>query len=268
MTFIAFSRDILYTDDMESEKIKLRVSRFMSLIIYDDCFSFGFTRANEKPNVGGFVNKLIPSLLSIRKARREKIRSILANGYQRKDAESIYETVNEVIDEVYFDDDELMVIDDSLWIRPNKESKAAFDEIEDSELSITRTDMSSCLRGLLNEYVRFPKYKREQIFFKDFVETLDEAKSENNLVAITYRDRKMKCRVIMRLYDYLAHQDNCVVVYDPSSKRISTLLLCKVNAIAIRTKTQRLSDDETKRIQKYLDDGAYAKDAEKERGER
>lgn len=128
--------------------------------------------------------------------------------------------------------------------------------------------MSSCLRGLLNEYVRFPKYKREQIFFKDSVEVLDEAKSENNLVAITYRGKKMKCRVIMRLYDYLTHQDNCVVVYDPSAKRISALLLCKINAIAIRTKTQKLSDDETKRIQKYLDDGAYAKDIEKEREER
>lgn len=253
---------------MEGEKIKLRVSRFVSLIIYDDCFSFGFTRANGKPNVGGFVNKLIPSLLSIRKARREKIKSILSDGYQRKDAESIYETVNEVIDEVYFDDDDLAVLDDTVWIRPNKESEAAFDEIEDSELSITRTDMSSCLRGLLNEYVRFPKYKREQIFFKGFVEAIDEAKAESNLAAVTYRGKKMKCRVIMRLYDYLAHQDNCVVVYDPSAKRTSTLLLCKIDAIAVRAKTQRLSGDETKRIQKYLDDGAYAKDAEKEREER
>src|SRR5574344_1824144 len=99
---------------MFSDRIKLRTSRFVSFIIEDDSFNFGYYKSNGTSNKSGFLNKLIPNLLEIRKIRREKIHDTLKDKYCRKDAETIYQVVNNVIDEIYFDDEELNVLEDDV----------------------------------------------------------------------------------------------------------------------------------------------------------
>lgn len=90
--------------------------------------------------------------MEVRKARRNEIEHVIKEEYQREDPESIYNAVNTVIDKVYFNDAELNVLDEYVWIRPSKKTMATYDEIETSETYITAQEISVYIRGLLNEY--------------------------------------------------------------------------------------------------------------------
>ena len=91
---------------------------------------------NNKSNKNALLNKLIPTLVEVRKARRNEIEYVLKEEYQREDTENIYNAVNTVIDKVYFNDAELNILDEYIWIRPSKETMAIYDEIETSEIHI------------------------------------------------------------------------------------------------------------------------------------
>lgn len=160
---------------MLSDKIKVRISSFIALIIDNDAQSWGFVKSDDTSNKNAFLNKLIPNMVALRKERREEIRDLLENDYQRDDAEKVYECVNTVIDQVYFRDEELDNLTEDVWIRPDKEHLSIFDEIKAEELAVTMLDMSTYIRGLLNEYVRLPQYKRQQILFRDEKELITEA---------------------------------------------------------------------------------------------
>ncbi|MBQ1244673.1 MAG: hypothetical protein IIX94_02890 [Clostridia bacterium] len=110
-----------------TDKIKVKVSSFVANILENDALRFGFTK-NNKSNKNALLNKLIPTLLEVRKARRNEIEDILKNEYNRKDSENIYNAVNTVIDRVYFNDAELNALEEYIWIRPSKEALLAFDE--------------------------------------------------------------------------------------------------------------------------------------------
>lgn len=100
----------------------------MANILENDALRFGFTK-NNKSNKNALLNKLIPTLVEARKARRNEIENILKNEYGREDSENIYSAVNTVIDKVYFNDAELDVLEEYIWIRPSKESMRTYDEI-------------------------------------------------------------------------------------------------------------------------------------------
>ena len=136
-----------------TDKIKVKLSSFVSNILENDALRFGFIK-NDKSNKNALLNKLIPTLVEVRKARRNEIEYVLKEEYRREDTENIYNAVNTVIDKVYFNDAELNVLDEYIWIRPSKETLATYDEIETSETLITAQDVSVYIRGLLNEYSR------------------------------------------------------------------------------------------------------------------
>ena len=150
---------------MISSIIKLSVSDFVLRILQNDAEKFGFLKKEEKPNLNGLLNKLIPNLLYFRKVRRNEIHRILSEDFARNDTEAVYECVNTVIDQVYFSDTELQILDEVIWFRPSTKQNVVFDEIEQSETKITGQTTTEYIRGLLNEYARFPQYKRETIAF-------------------------------------------------------------------------------------------------------
>ena len=141
-----------------NDKIKIKVSAFVADILEIDALCFKFTK-NGKSNKNGLLNKLIPTLVEARKERRNQIENILKVEYNRADSENIYNAVNTVIDRVYFNDENLGELGESIWIRPSRESISVFDEIETSEILITAQELSVYIRGLLNEYCMLPLYK-------------------------------------------------------------------------------------------------------------
>ena len=155
------------------------------MILQNDALAFGFVKSNEEANINGFLNKLIPNLLYYRQYRRKKIHDLLEKRILGINTETVYECVNTVIDQVYFSDAELDILDETIWFRPSQKKEAAFDEIEDSETAITGQSTSVYIRGLLNEYCRFPQYKRESISFDDERRDFAEASTTRRILHAT-----------------------------------------------------------------------------------
>ena len=221
-----------------TDKIKVKISSFVANILENDALRFGFTK-NGKSNKNALLNKLIPTLVEVRKARRNKIESILKNEYCRKDSESIYNAVNTVIDEVYFNDAELNVLDEYIWIRPSKETMPVYDEIETSEILITAQEVSVYIRGLLNEYSRFPQYKREILVFDRELDVFSEACYTQSILHFRNKETntKHKAFAFNYYYGYLYDQNNYCTIYDiDDSKIISIQLHCIQDIYAIKQK--------------------------------
>ena len=117
---------------MDTEKIKIRVSNFVDLIINNDAEAFGFIKKDNTPNINSFLNKLVPNLLFLRKQRREEIHDTISEAMefnQDKIAEEhIRAYIDTIIDKVYFSDEELERLETDIWIRPNRENICFFNE--------------------------------------------------------------------------------------------------------------------------------------------
>jgi len=237
-----------------TDKIKIKVSSFVANILENDALRFGFTKNNQS-NKNALLNKLIPTLVEIRKARRNEIEDILKNEYNRKDSENIYNAVNTVIDRVYFMDAELNVLEEYIWIRPSKETLSTYDEIQTSEVLITAQDTSVYIRGLLNEYARFPQYKREMLVFDKELDIFDTACSSRHIVHFRNRETNERCRAFAfnYYYGYLYDQTNYCILYDLSKQRIKAVPLHIMQDIYMIKQKYEPSDHLVKRLQEYSD---------------
>ena len=152
------------------EKFKIRVSDFLKETLDLDAKAFNFVKENGEANFNLFLNKLIPNLLELKKERRAKILGYAINSFEIEEndyskAEEIINGLNSIYDEIYFTDAELDKLNQVIWIRPTDVTLPVFDEIMESETEITGLDTSSYIRNMLNEFSRFPRYKKEQITF-------------------------------------------------------------------------------------------------------
>ncbi len=215
-----------------TDKIKVKTSSFVANILENDALRFGFTK-NDKANKNALLNKLIPTLVEVRKARRNEIEYVLKEEYQREDTENIYNAVNTIINKVYFSDAELNVLDEYIWIRPSKETMSTYDEIETSETLITALETSVYIRGLLNEYSRFPQYKREMLVFDRELDVFSDACYTRNI--LHFRDKetnkRYKAFAFNYYYGYLYDQTNYCVIFDINEKKIKSIPLSNIQDI-------------------------------------
>ena len=215
-----------------TDKIKVKISSFVVNILENDALCFNFTK-NDKSNKNALLNKLIPTLVEVRKARRNEIEYILKEEYRREGAESIYDAVNTVIDKVYFNDGELDVLDEYVWIRPSKETMSTYDEIETSETHITAQELSVYIRGLLNEYSRLPQYKREMLVFDKELDVFSDACLTRNVLHFKDKEtnKRYKAYAYHYYYGYLYDQTNYCVIYDINEKKIKSIPLWNIQDI-------------------------------------
>ena len=237
-----------------TDKIKIKLSSFVADILENDALRFGFIK-NDKSNKNALLNKLIPTLVEVRKARRNEIEHILKDEYCRQDTESIYNAVNTVIDKVYFSDTELDVLDEYIWIRPSKESMYVYDEIETSETLITAQEISVYIRSLLNEYSRLPQYKRETLVFDKELDIFSDACYSRNI--LHFRDRETKKRykafAFNYYYGYLYDQTNYCVIYDINENKIKSIPLCNIQDIYTIKQKYTPSGELIDILQEYTD---------------
>lgn len=215
-----------------NDKIKVRISSFLYDILENDALRFGFIK-NNKSNKNALLNKLIPTLVEIRKERRKRLKDILKNDYNRSDYENIYSAANTVIDKVYFNDEELSSLKENIWIRPTLNSQTTFDEIENSECKITAQDLSVYIRNILNEYCRLPQYKRETIVFDNELDIFSEACLSNEIIYFTNKEtnEKIKAFAFNYVYGFLYDQTNYFVIYDLKRQKIKAIPINKVKNI-------------------------------------
>ena len=243
------------------DKIKIKISSFVMNILENDAMRFGFLK-NNCSNKNALLNKLIPTLLEIRKARRNEVENILKNEYNRQDSESIYDAVNTVIDKVYFSDAELNILDEYLWIRPSKETSAVYDEIRTSETFITAQEMSVYIRGLLNEYSRFPQYKREMLVFDNELDVFDTACYTHSILHFKNRTTNVRYKAFAfnYYYGYLYDQTNYCVIYDINNNTIKSIPLNAMQDVYIIKQKFKPSDKLVEAIQEYVDGYDFEKE--------
>lgn len=215
-----------------NDKIKVKISSFVADILEIDALRFKFTK-NGKSNKNALLNKLIPTLVEVRKERRNQIENILKDEYNRADSENIYNAVNTVIDRVYFNDENLGELCESLWIRPSKENISVFDEIETSEILITAQELSVYIRGLLNEYCMLPLYKRETLVFDSELDVFSNACYSHQI--LYFRNRATRERHKVFAFDYFyghwTNSGNYCIVYDIGEQKIMATPLCDMQDV-------------------------------------
>lgn len=244
-----------------TDKIKVKISSFVANILENDALRFGFIK-NDKSNKNALLNKLIPTLVEVRKARRNEIEYVLKEEYGREDTENIYNAVNTVIDKVYFSDAELNVLDEYIWIRPAKETMATYDEIETSETLITAQDLSVYIRGLLNEYSRLPQYKREMLVFDKELDIFSDACYTRNIVHFRDKEtnKRYKAFAYNYYYGYLYNQTNYCIIYDINENKIKSVPLSNIQDIYTIKQKYKSSENLIELLQEYTDNCDFGKE--------
>lgn len=237
-----------------TDKIKIKVSSFVANILENDALRFGFMK-NGNANKNALLNKLIPTLVEVRKARRNEIENILKNDYNREDSENIYNAVNTVIDKVYFNDEELNVLDEYIWIRPSKETMITYDEIETNETLITAQEVSVYIRGLLNEYSRLPQYKRELLTFDSELGIFADACDTRQILHFKDKETVERYKAFAFGYHcgYLYDQTNYCIIYDINNKMIKAIPLYNIQDIYKIKQKYKPSEELLKQLQTYAD---------------
>ena len=240
-------------------KIKIRIASTVFLILENDAERFHYIKSDDSPNKNGLLNKLIPNLLVIRKLRREKIRQALSDmGKER--AEEIYESVNQVIDEVYFDDLDLDILDAEIWILPTAQSQTAFDEICDSETKIAALSVTEYLRGMLNEYAMLPQYKREHLVFYREIRLIHSAFATTQILRFECNGEKYKFFVYQYVYGYLYDQTNYLIGYDIDRKQIRSFPIARLKKLYLLKKKYKPSENLMNSIENYHNESQYGMD--------
>ena len=242
---------------MISSIIKLSVSSFVVRILENDAIKFGFLKNGKEPNLNRLLNKLIPNLLYFRKSRRDEIHRILNEDFGRGDTESIYECVNTIIDKVYFSDAELQVLDEIIWFRPSVKQNAVFNEIEQSEIKITGQTITEYIRGLLNEYSRFPQYKRETIAFYSELYNFSKSCETGKIFHATINDKSIRMFAFHYVYGYTYDQTNYLIVYDLVNKVIGAIPLCMINDSFLVERKYKPSNKLITLLQQYYEKEEY-----------
>lgn len=103
---------------MESGRIKLRVTRLVSLTIERDCQAYGFVKNDGEANRNGLLNHLIPHLYERRRSAWDASSPSLRRQW-RRDADAICSVVSMAFDEAYFESDSMAPLERrEVWLRP------------------------------------------------------------------------------------------------------------------------------------------------------
>ena len=157
---------------------------------------------------------------------------------------------------MYFSDAELNVLDEYVWIRPSKETISTYDEIETSEAIITAQEISVYIRGLLNEYSRFPQYKREMLVFDRELDVFSEACYTRNILHFRDKETNKRHRAFAfdYYYGYLYDQTNYCVIYDINEKKIKSIPLYNIQDIYTIKQRYKPSEKLIEVLQEYCNE--------------
>ena len=224
---------------MNRDKIKVRISDFVELILLNDAQAFGFVKRDSSPNLNAFLNQLIPNLFELRKQRRwlihDSIESAMEFSADKITQEHVRTYIDTVIDKAYFSDEELNRLEAWVWLRPNRDKIAIFDEIYEVETEVTGMDFSGCIRSFLNEYARLPQYKREMLAFKTELSNAKVSCNTERIMHLTYDDKKYRVVVLDYVYGFLYDQRNFIICYDTRTGKLKSFFLSGIsNSYLIR----------------------------------
>lgn len=178
--------------DILTDGTNFSISNGIYDIIISDCFYFGYIK-NNKPNISGFINHIIPHLA---KYREDLHLQFLKNNNYDEDIARLIECNIYNIYLKTFD-----ISNDSkrkIQLRINKENESSFREILYKHLNKYNLDFTNYIRTLLLDYSIKPLYQREYFSIYSLSKKIEYAiqhckeiviktRSESiNLIPITY----------------------------------------------------------------------------------
>lgn len=239
---------------MYQDSFKIRISHFAYMVLDYDAGIYGFIHKNEESNINGLLNKLIPILLEKRKERRSLIHDTLDEAlefrFDEKKSDKLRSYLDSIMDKTYFAGEEYdSDCSEEIWIRPSQNNAEIFDEITDSETEICQLNRSDYLRGLLNEYVRLPQFRREQILFSKELNKLVDSIHNDNVCSFKYDDEKYKAVILLHWFEPFETHNNYVFFYDITHDLIKVALLHEIYDVYLLEKTRRIDDITLEKMQ-------------------
>ena len=227
--------------DIFDEKFKIRVSLFIKETIDHDAKAFNFVKENGEANYNLFLNKLIPNLFKLNKRRRETA-----------EKEKIDITLRYIsYDLLSFGDLDNDKLKQTLWIRPSSENIALFDEIAENETKITKQDLSTYIRNMLDEYANLLEFKREQIVFMEEGHLALLARDSKRILKFRYENELKRTYVFACVYSYLKDHGNFLLCYDIERKIICRYQLSEIRALHLIKEKYNPSEKVASLCQKY-----------------
>lgn len=247
---------------MYHDSFKIRISHFAQMVLDYDAGIFGFIHRNERSNINGLINKLVPILLEKRKERRNLIHDTLDEAiefrFNEMKADKLRYYIDSIMDRIYFAGEEYdSDLSDEIWIRPSQKSAHTFDEIKDSETDICQLNRSDYLRGLLNEYVRLPQFRREQILFsKELVKLIDSIHGDN-ICGFNYDNKKYKAVILLHWIEPFETHNNYVFFYDIEHDLIKVALLHEISDVYLRDRKKHVDDTVLNKLDDIFETRAF-----------
>ncbi len=241
---------------MSKDLYRIDISNFILNIIENDAQNFKFIKKDNTSNISGYLNRLFPNMLKIRKLRREIMENELNIIFELANKAVMDRTkkyLSTVLDKVYFINEESEDLDEQIWVRVKKHLIPIFDEIDEEEKVIAQLTTSELLRSFLNEYCRLPQYKREQIIFYDELNIIFDVIRTGKVINLEYNGEKYSVIVNDHIIKYLNEQANYISCYDIINKQYLYCNLTYIKKIYKSSRKFEYTEEITNKFQYIVD---------------
>lgn len=222
-------------------------------VLQGDAYYYGFVK-NNKPNISGFLNNLIPALSCY---QEDLFRRLVK--YNDGDIE-LAKTCAQNIHNVYlypfaFYSDGVV----NVPFRISKDKYEDFIVIHDELLAFYDTDFTNYIRTLLTEYASKTLGQREYLYQFKLMETLREAINKEKACKI-YTNNRIFTFVPISLEISPIYGHNFIIGID-SAKQPFAVRLCQVQKIVFADYSMAITEEESNSVFDYVQtiyEGEYA----------
>ena len=222
-------------------KIKVNLDNHSYDTLINDMKLFYITKKDSSVNKNKFINLLFENLyedyISNINLIRNKSKSIL-NKYNVKDESvlselsvSLFEFNSTTLDEYY---------NKSLIFYLNDRNEMIFNDLVDT---LKYESYSLFFRKIINHYLSFPQYKRDQIIHKEVFELLNKGINESRIVKV-----KLYNNIVEELLPYkMATSSEEVYTYvigKIRNTKIASIKLSKIKSVLLTSNTLKYSKEE------------------------
>lgn len=222
-------------------------------VLQGDAYYYGFVK-NNKPNVSGFLNNLIPALSSYQEDLFKKLVE-----YNNGDVETA-KVCARSIHKVYLYP--FAFCSDGVVNVPFRISKDKYEEfivIHDELLSFYDTDFTNYVRTLLSEYASKTLGQREYLYKFNLMATLREAITKEKACKIYTNDQTFTfVPISLEISPVYGH--NFIIGID-STKQPFAVRLCQVQNIVFADYSLTVTEEESNSVFEYVQtiyEGEYA----------
>ncbi len=220
----------------EPTNFNLPVTIFNTLI--EDAFIFGYIK-NNKANVSGLLNHLIPNLTEYRKDLHESF--VKANNGDELFANKIEENIYKIYFNKYDYCDDAFV---SVPFRVNKEHMQDFLNIVDKHLYSLNIDFTGFVRSLLVEYCSKRFNQREYFFYYKEINKIKYA-ILNSLICHFYLENKKTTFTPISVELSRISGANVVVGFDTEDGCAHVLPISKIKKLVVADLSAPVTYEET-----------------------